>query len=235
VRAVSDLHGQLPEIAPCDVLVLAGDLADGVGGHQPRQQARWLDGRFRAWLERLDVGHVIAIAGNHDFWGLHPELVPELPWTYLRDCGAEVAGLSVYGTPWTPTYGGGWAFEADDDQLAAVFSRIPSDLDVLVCHSPPWGYGDAVPDREWDWQRKRFVGRPPRRHLGSDALLSAIDRGRPGLVVFGHVHEGRGCWQRDDTVLANVTALDETFHRRYPAMAFEFDPRHRPAWRQLSA
>jgi Icc-related predicted phosphoesterase len=43
---------------------------------------------------------------------------------------------------------------------------------VLVTHSPPFGHADEAGGR----------------HLGSRAVLDAIRRTRPRLVVCGHIH-----------------------------------------------
>ena len=50
---------------------------------------------------------------------------------------------------------------------------------VLVTHSPPYGHVDSP---------------SPGEHLGSRAVLDAIERARPAVVVCGHIHaqwEGR--------------------------------------------
>ena len=224
IRAVSDLHGHLRDVPPCDVLLIAGDVCPPTDP-RPRVQAAWLDGPCRAWLQGLQARHVVVVAGNHDFVFQHPELVPALPWTYLQDRAAVVCGLRVYGTPWTPT-GGHWAFQGTVEELAERFALVPTGLDVLVCHSPPRGYGDCVRPHH-----NSLLSRcPPGLHVGSDALLGAIDRGDPGLVVYGHVHEDRGHWTRGSSVLANVTVLDGAALQRDPDTAFEFD-RDRCAWR----
>ena len=217
VRAIADLHGHLPQVDACDLLLIAGDICPTYN-HDPAFQVAWLDLHFRRWLERLSVTHVVAIAGNHDLVFLQRELVPALPWIYLRDSGAQVAGLRIYGTPWTPTLAG-WAFEADEPDLERVWARIPSGLDILITHTPPRGYGDGIP--RYDWSSS---GQSERR-VGSPSLVSAIDRSRPQLAVFGHIHEGRGRWRRGNTQLANVTVVDAEYNLAYPAMDFQLQPR----------
>src|SRR5262249_33524902 len=66
VVAVSDLHGNLPAIPPCDLLLLAGDITP-VRDHRLAHQAEWLDTTFRAWLNQVPARKVIGVAGNHDF------------------------------------------------------------------------------------------------------------------------------------------------------------------------
>ena len=63
IVAMSDLHGYLPEIPACDLLLIAGDICP-LGNHKPAFQAEWLDTTFRRWLESLrQVGKVIGVAG----------------------------------------------------------------------------------------------------------------------------------------------------------------------------
>jgi Icc-related predicted phosphoesterase len=79
--------------------------------------------------------------------------------------------------------------------LERVFSLIPADLDVLVCHSPPYGYGDRAFSLG---SRVDWPGGEGRVHLGSRALLPALDRAQPRLVVYGHIHEDHGQWRRGE-------------------------------------
>lgn len=179
-----------------------------VENHRPEFQSLWLDGPFRDWLEAVPAEHVVGIAGNHDFVFARPAgAVPDgLRWTYLQDCEAEVAGLRVFGTPWTRTLGG-WAFEGDETpDLEAIFGLIPAGLDLLVTHSPPFGLGDRV---------LRFDP------VGSTSLLRAVEEKMPRLTVYGHVHEDRGRWTLGESQLANVSVLDERYRRLHAPMAFE--------------
>lgn len=218
IRALSDQHGYLPAIEPCDLLLIAGDVCP-VHDHSLGFQVRWLRGPFRDWLWSLEARYVVGVAGNHDFVFLHPELVPDLPWTYLRDSEVQLGGLRIYGSPWTPTLGG-WAFEASQQEQDRVFSLIPAGVDVLVSHGPPYSIGDALPRHDWrGWQRDEP------EHVGSRALLQAVDRVEPGLHVFGHIHEARGQWRRGRTRLANVTLLDERYALRYEPQEFELRSR----------
>jgi len=206
VAAVADLHGTLPDVAPCDLLLLAGDLCPVVD-HGEGRQAAWLDGPFRAWLDAAPAGAVVAIAGNHDFvFERAPELVPSLPWTYLQDSAARVADVTLWGSPWTPWFYD-WAFNAPrrdgEPFLRERYSGAPDDADIVLLHGPPVGYGDAVAGRR----------------VGSMAALELVDRVAPALCVFGHIHEGRGSWRRDATQLANVAAVDERYRPRAEPVA----------------
>ena len=198
---IADLHGHLPPVPPCDVLVIAGDVCRWapVG-----DQADWLNGELRAWLDAAPAAHVVAVAGNHDFvLATAPELVaPDLPWTYLQDAGADVAGLAFWGSPWTPWFHG-WAFNAPQHDgegfLADRFATAPSVADVLVLHGPPAGHGDRTTTGA---------------HVGSSAELALIERVRPQVAVFGHIHEARGAWDHGPTRLVNAAAVDGAYELR---------------------
>jgi len=196
IVAVSDLHGVLPAIPSCDLLLLAGDLCP-VENHQLSFQADWLRGEFRAWLESLPARKIIGIAGNHDLvFQDAPDFVPpDLPWTYLQDSETTWEGLKVYGSPWQPWFFD-WAFNAGPEQLEKIWQRIPNDSDILLLHGPPRGYGD-----------KNNIG----ESSGCPHLLARIQEVQPKLAVFGHIHEGRGEWDLGRTKLANVTILDEAY------------------------
>lgn len=194
---VADLHGHLPEIPPCDVLLVGGDVRPGAAT-ETEDELAFLDGPFRAWLAEVPAAHVVGIAGNHDFaFDRHPDRIPgDLPWTYLEDTAATVAGLTIWGSPWTPWFFD-WAFNAPKEHgeefLADLYRAVPDQADVLLVHGPPRGYGDRTSGGA---------------DVGSTALLELVDRVRPRVCAFGHIHEGRGAWDRGPTRLVNAAAVD---------------------------
>ena len=135
----------------------------------------WLEAVFAPWLERIAAeagAPVVGIAGNRDFaWWWDRRVFEKLPWTYLCDAEATVAGARVYGSPWCPRRrarpkadepqppspplppgarvphwpprGRGGVFMAGgEDELAERFAAIPDGIDVLITHTPPLGHGD---------------------------------------------------------------------------------------------
>lgn len=210
IVALSDMHGILPPIPACDLLLLAGDLCP-VQNHKLPFQAEWLDTTFRRWLEVQPARKIIGVAGNHDFiFQEAPELVPRnLPWTYLQDAGVEWEKRKIWGTPWQPWFHD-WAFNLYEEDLKPKWALIPEGTDILVLHAPPRGFGDGVPEYNGNL-----------RLTGSPSLLERIDWVKPRLAVYGHIHEGRGQWQRGPTVLANVTILDAAYDHAYPPWEYE--------------
>lgn len=201
---MSDLHGYLIEhdlIPDCDLLILAGDLCyhhDDYG---------WYIRDFGRWLEKLSRRmKVIGVAGNHDFMFQNinecdPEyvdLVKALPWTYLQDGGTTFKGWNIYGTPWQPTFYS-WAFNAEEDELAKKWAKIPEETSILVLHGPPFGFGDINPKGE---------------HVGSRTLehkIAQLHR-HLKLAVFGHIHSGHGTYRHSSgTLLINASLVDEKY------------------------
>jgi Icc-related predicted phosphoesterase len=215
VLATSDLHGVLPEIDDCDVLIIGGDVCpDHPIGKVERYalvnngsdyQLEWLDTDFRRWLNSLNERgiSVVGIAGNHDFvFERMKAAVAELhlPWTYLLDEEVEVAGLRIYGTPWVPGLPR-WAFHASDGALVARAATIPRDLDILISHGPPYGILDFVAPQFGSL------------HVGDVALRNALeDDLNPQVLVCGHIHEQYGGRIVGSTSVLNVSHNDENYN-----------------------
>lgn len=202
VAAVSDLHGNLPDVPECDLLLVGGDICP-LGDHGPLAQLKFLNGFFREWLHSLPAKKIVGVAGNHDFiFERAPHMVPtDLPWTYLQDGGTVIDGLNVWGSPWQPVFYH-WAFNAEDNDRERRWAAIPDDTHVLVLHGPPHGYGDLT---------RGYKGAPG-GHVGCERLLRRIDSlPELKLCVFGHIHSGYGRYIRGGATLANVSLVNERY------------------------
>jgi Icc-related predicted phosphoesterase len=205
IAAISDLHGFLPVVPPCDLLLIGGDICP-VANHSLPAQQEFLDRQFRRWLEDAPAKQIVGIAGNHDFIFDTPSRIPTaLRWTYLQDNAAEIDGLKIWGSPWSVLFGS-WPFMEREPALARRWASIPVETDILLVHGPPMGYGD-----------KNFTN----RRCGSTALLEAIGRVNPRLCVFGHIHEDHGRWALRDMLLANVSHVNEVYDPIHKAEVFE--------------
>jgi predicted phosphodiesterase len=197
--ALSDTHGYPCQVPDGDVLVHAGDVTDD---GSLADLARAAD-----WLHALPHRHKVLVAGNHDacLRDCRDEALRLLgPIHYLEDAEVTLAGLRIWGSPWTPEFGG-WPFMLPRGAaLAAKWALIPQGLDVLVTHGPPHGILDEV------WGRAE----------GCEELADRVAAAAPRLHVFGHIHEGHGTRWRGRTLFANVSTAGE-----HPATVFPWPPR----------
>jgi Icc-related predicted phosphoesterase len=192
ITAVSDLHGEFPELEGGDVLIIAGDCTSN------DSIPAWND--FFKWLEHTHYRKRIVIGGNHDNfcrdWAIHglftedeyERMYPgESPFfDYLCDSGLCFEGVSFWGSPWSLWFNGinphCKAFTGTEADLKKKFDLIPNDLDILITHSPPYGILDEVKDRNTGYMR----------NCGSVSLREKIEHVKPLYNVFGHIHEHGG-------------------------------------------
>lgn len=211
ILAVSDLHGNLPVIPPCDLLLIGGDICpDFLNGTRITpdrgevRQGHWLKNEFAEWLEGVPADRIFGIAGNHDFvFDKTQYLIPRnLKWDYLRDQTRTHKGVKVHGIPWVPQLQS-WAFYKPDHELAKKYDLIPDDVDIILSHGPPFGY--------CDFTSPQFGS----AHVGSDAAVEAIQRVHPKAFVCGHIHEARGhkVYRHKEfyTDVYNVSAVNEFY------------------------
>jgi Icc-related predicted phosphoesterase len=175
----SDIHcdlgaaRRLVERSPeFDVLVCAGDLGVMRTGLE----------KTVAVLAEASVPAVL-VAGNGES---HEELADACAsWPsarVLHGTGCEIDGVQFWGLggaiPVTPF--GAWSYDLTEERAAELLAGCPEG-GVLVTHSPPFGHVDGTGGR----------------HLGSRAVLEAIERVSPRLVVCGHIH---ACWTEESRV-----------------------------------
>ena len=173
--AFSDLHVDLDAAAELverahevDAVVAAGDLAS---------VHRGLDEAVEA-LRAIEAPTILVPGNNETDDALRSACGGWEPARVLHGEATEIDGVTFFGigagvpvTPWD------WSFDLYEDEAAAMLQRCP-DRAVLVTHSPPKGHCD-----------RSGAG----QELGSTAVLAAIERTRPSLVLCGHIHESWGC------------------------------------------
>ena len=224
--ATSDLHGNLDRLDPkdCDLILIAGDVAplDGFSDDDVRRQVAWMNDVFAPWCEKYAGSAIRLIPGNHDLFAEKPDLLAKVRWAkntrMLIDEEDEVMGLSIYGTPWVPYINGSWAFEEMcPGQLREKFEKIPSGLDILLTHTPP-----KIRHKKVDVSIDRNSP-----HFGSAELLDAIMASHPRHALCGHIHTGDHepiVMKHEDgseTIIRNVSRLDEEYEVRYEPYVFE--------------
>lgn len=211
----SDLHGHLPRVPACDLLLIAGDVCP-IENHDLAFQATWLRRTFVPWLRAAPARQKLFIAGNHDFvFAEAPERLDDIDWpgVYLQDSGVTWEGVTFWGSPWANELPG-WPFTAPETELDAYWSLIPPATQVLLVHGPPHGYGDAViGSRTGDTL-----------YVGSRTLIETLDR-LPSLrlVVFGHIHEAAGVYHRGRLPLVNAALMDVGYQPTNPLRVLDLN------------
>lgn len=193
------------EIPMGDILVHAGDAT--FEGSQEEIM------RFSSWFGSLPHPHKVFIAGNHD-WNFQrtPQRARRLlpnGVVYLEDSGCDVMGLKFYGSPWQPEFLE-WAFNLPrGHRLREKWNLIPSGIDVLVTHGPPYGVLDQTPHGE---------------HVGCVDMKDVLTRVKPRLHVFGHIHHMGGRQQQvGPTLFVNAAMLDESYGLAHRPIIVDLD------------
>jgi Icc-related predicted phosphoesterase len=172
--AFSDLHRDLDGAAQlversseADVVIGAGDFASVHEGLEETIGA----------LATIEAPTILIPGNNETDEALRAAAANWDAATVLHGEGTSIDGVDFWGlgagvpiTPWD------WSFDLDEGEAESMLADAPEGC-VLVVHSPPKGHVDLSGAGD---------------HLGSEAVLSAIEAKRPALAVCGHIHESWG-------------------------------------------
>jgi len=178
ILAFSDLHRDRNQAAKLADLAGAADVVIGAGDFA---SVRLGLGKAIEPLKAINKPTVL-VPGNNE---THEELLNACrEWrsaVVLHGDGAQIDGVSFYGlgggVPVTPFP---WSFDLSEREADEKLEDCPEGC-VLVVHSPPKGYVDEAHGR----------------HMGSEAILAAIEAKRPVLAVCGHIHQA---WGQEATI-----------------------------------
>ncbi len=217
IDCISDLHGHLPELEGGDLLIIAGDLT--------ARDSRECWTKFYNWMNKQKYKKIVLIAGNHDgaLVGLIPSSAPKskVDFEYLCDSGTvfyepmkkdhtgELRRFKIWGSPWTPEFCG-WDFmKKRGKELKEVWDKIPDDTDILITHGPPQMVLDHVVE-------VHDGGTVITEYTGCGQLRLALERVKPKLHVFGHIHEHGGKTllfkhEGPNTICVNASIMDRNY------------------------
>lgn len=149
-----------------------------------------------------DSSTFVLISGNMD----DGDLQSSGRVVYLRDNLATIAGLKVYGSPWTPKFVGSFQLHSAS-QARSVWDKLKAvrdDVDVLVTHGPPKGILDVT-------SRGRGVGDAFLRDVVlDDGVNNTDDSSRSALRLhcFGHIHNSYGTETKNGILFVNAAVFD---------------------------
>lgn len=213
IVCISDTHQKLDQVTvpDGDILLHAGDLSWVGSLEEIAKELKALGEKAKKFKA------CVFIAGNHDRMAQqNPELIESIAkdngLIYLQDSLVVVEGQKIYGSPWTPAFGRGWAFQLGTvQQSEEIWAKIPEGVDIVVTHGPPHGLLDGVERDSVDrdpisWEiTKRYTHT---EHVGCPFLLDRLLKIKPRLWVGGHIHEGYGATVFESVLFVNPSTCD---------------------------
>jgi len=98
---------------------------------------------------------------------------------YLENSSIHIEGLKIWGSPITPSFGHGWAFNKDrGHDINEIWNTIPMDTDIVITHGPIYGYNDRTSNTN--------------TNVGCADLYHRLHEVKPHLHFAGHIHEAYG-------------------------------------------
>lgn len=218
IVCISDTHSghhqlQLP---PGDILIHSGDFSKS---RTKLNAAEYTD--FVQWFSDQPHKTKILIAGNRDDF-MHTEICHKFrkrtleeissvqslitnsnSIIYLNDSSYDYNekgyNFKIWGSPWTRLYGKeGKAFQVSTPELKHKWELIPKDTTLLVTHGPPLGICDM---------------NLAKVQAGCPELLAMVNKIKPRVHLFGHIHEGYGTLVTNDTLFINAASIDKITHK----------------------
>jgi hypothetical protein len=144
------------------------------------------------WLEEL--------LGIH----LHPNVF------YLENNFVILDDLKIWGSPISPSFGYGWAFNKDrGHEINKVWDSIPNDTDIVITHSPIYGYCDRT------YRTNESVG--------CNELYYRLNEVSPHLHFAGHIHEAYGYKETHWGYTFNGSTCDLTYEPINNPITFDYN------------
>lgn len=231
ITAISDIHGDLPNIDSTDLLLICGDWSPLHIQCKFWSMCTWLREVFIPYLSSIQAQKIIFIAGNHDFICdpyftnfpyvdfvrdiLNPLLRKHNIFSkvkYLQNSYTIFNNYRIYGCPYVEGCIG-WAFS--QAEIGNIYSKIKK-CDILITHQPPMYNGVG----------RTIVG-GIEREFGSFSLLNVIQKKKPQYFFCGHIHNGDHSPQiyyhsgSEKTVIYNCAIKDEDYNPTHSILTVE--------------
>ena len=128
---------------------------------------------------------------------------------YLENSDVTIDGLKIWGSPITPAFGYGWAFNAYRHEINQYWQTIPNDTNIVITHGPIFGYCD----------RTQHGG----LNVGCEQLYHRLNEIKPKLHFSGHIHEAYGYRQTEWGYAFNGCNCDLSYLVNNKPMTFDYD------------
>lgn len=161
---------------PCDIdmVIHSGDASNERNPYINANEM--LD--FFEWFTNFPATYRVFVPGNHDTsmqTNMLRRHIPENIHVLIHEL-LVIEGVRIFGSPYTPTFGQGWAFNKDRAKLHEIWKDIPYNTDILVTHGPPKGILDITAEGSGYLQ------------VGCKALLNRVMEVQPKYHLAGHIH-----------------------------------------------
>lgn len=175
IWCISDTHCKhswldVPEV---DMIIHAGDASNTKDISFNDAEMR----EFLQWYESLNIKYKIFVPGNHDTSierKFHKfEDYPNIK--FLIHNSISIEGINIFGSPYTPSFGSGWAYNVARHKIFNYWDNLSDNIDILVTHGPPKGILD-------------LTIRNGVKQCGDKVLLNKIEVIKPKYHIFGHIH-----------------------------------------------
>lgn len=199
-------HNGLKIPQDVDVVIFSGDCSNPQDSIINEKEVR----DFIKWFANLPMEHKIFVAGNHDV-SIERGLVTKKDFekegiTYLENEHTNINGFKIFGSPVTPSFGQGWAFNKARFKLPKFWAlAIDEDVDIIITHGPPKQILDLSRNRNWELEQ-----------CGCKGLYNIVGKIKPMAVLFGHIHNSKGLNnagvfipQEFDTVFSNGSVVTD--------------------------
>jgi hypothetical protein len=181
-----------------------------------RRKATWVD-----WVENSTP-----FVANSDFLTKAPHSKPDwvkeilntlpLDVYYLENSSVTIEGINIWGSPYSPTFGYDWGFNADRGyDINQHWVTIPMDTDIVITHTPIYGYNDRTLNTN--------------QNVGCADLYHRLHEVKPHLHFCGHIHEGFG-WREIEYKTdwgcihtMNASTLNVRYEVYNPPITFDYD------------
>lgn len=215
---LSDTHGlhkQFPlwyyENLKIDLVIHTGDVSNWRNSARNFPEVQ----DFLEWYQTFPAPQKILVPGNHDTSLFHNLVtkrdVEKNGIIYLVDNMTTINGLNIYGSPMTPTFGTGWAWNQDRHLIRQTWNKIPSDIDILCTHGPPFG----ILDFTFDSMEK---GEPVWKNVGCMELRNTVTKLKPKAHLFGHVHNNSGTMLLNSVLYSNASCVTDMNYSEYASI-----------------
>ena len=186
VCAISDLHGNLPDIDTQDaeLLFICGDIFPLKIQSNKTACYYWFVNTFIHWCNSLKVNRIYFIGGNHDFFlenndGINTMLMNYPNIRYILNENVIYTDKNgkdwkIFGSPDTHILYE-WAFMYAPEIEFEDFNKMDKDCDIMLTHDAAYGQNDICNIITND-------------HLGNKELTKVLENKHPKYHFTGHLH-----------------------------------------------